>query len=132
MSSPAAIQFSNAHRSVKARTALGTSWRELTSDAILTLTTSTLHPQTQSISHCFHPISDNPAYEWDPEHRSYVKSLYRRYLNNSLNWVVRRDIWRQRAIEIRAEFERNRWVDGSVSGGFITAVYLGGKSDQQE
>ncbi|KAG8968113.1 hypothetical protein FRC03_008673 [Tulasnella sp. 419] len=29
-------------------------------------------------------------------------------LNDSLNWAVRRDLWRQRAIEIRAEFERNR------------------------
>lgn len=40
--------------------------------------------------------------------RLYVKSLYRRYLNNELNWYIRRDLWRQRAIEIRAEFERNR------------------------
>ncbi len=42
--------------------------------------------------------------------RLYVKSLYRRYLNNSLNWYIRRDLWRQKAIEIRAEFERNRCV----------------------
>ncbi|BEI83992.1 hypothetical protein CcaverHIS002_0405960 [Cutaneotrichosporon cavernicola] len=41
-------------------------------------------------------------------HRLYVKSLYRRYLNNALNWYIRRDLWRQKAIEIRAEFERNR------------------------
>ncbi|KZT32667.1 hypothetical protein SISSUDRAFT_1055251 [Sistotremastrum suecicum HHB10207 ss-3] len=41
-------------------------------------------------------------------HRSYVKSLYKRFLVNELNWVVRRDIWRRRALEIRAEFERNR------------------------
>lgn len=121
MSSPAAIQFSNAHRSVKTRTAPGISRGELTRDAILTLTTSTLHPQTQSTSHYVLPISDKPAYERDPDHRSYVKSLYRRYLNNSLNWVVRRDIWRQRAIEIRAEFERNRWVDRSLPGGFVFA-----------
>jgi hypothetical protein len=46
--------------------------------------------------------------------------------------VVRRDIWRQRAIEIRAEFERNRWVDGSLPGGFIIAVYLGVERDQQD
>ncbi|CAL1700447.1 unnamed protein product [Somion occarium] len=43
-------------------------------------------------------------------HTSYVKSLYRRYLNNELNWVVRRDLWRPRALAIRAEFERNRNV----------------------
>ena len=29
-------------------------------------------------------------------------------LTNELNWVVRRDVWREKAIEIRAEFERNR------------------------
>ncbi|KAF9814396.1 hypothetical protein IEO21_05130 [Rhodonia placenta] len=43
-------------------------------------------------------------------HRRYVQSLYRRYLNNELNWVARRDIWRGRAIAIRAAFERNRNV----------------------
>lgn len=41
-------------------------------------------------------------------HKSYVKSLYRRMLNNELNWVIRRDIWRGRALAIRAEFDRNR------------------------
>jgi hypothetical protein len=41
-------------------------------------------------------------------HRFYVKSLYKRYLVNALNWNVRRDTWRQQALEIRAEFERNR------------------------
>lgn len=43
-------------------------------------------------------------------HKAYVQSLYRRYLRNSLNWCIRRDIWRDRAIEIRAEFERNRHI----------------------
>jgi len=43
-------------------------------------------------------------------HRLYVKSLYRRMLKDSLDWVIRRDVWRNRAIEIRAEFERNRNV----------------------
>ncbi|KAI0796996.1 hypothetical protein C8Q75DRAFT_802654 [Abortiporus biennis] len=43
-------------------------------------------------------------------HRLYVKSLYKRMLNNELNWVIRRDLWRARAIAIRAEFERNRNV----------------------
>jgi hypothetical protein len=31
-------------------------------------------------------------------------------LKNELDWVVRRDIWRGRAMMIRAEFERNRLV----------------------
>jgi hypothetical protein len=31
-------------------------------------------------------------------------------LKNELDWIVRRDIWRAKAQEIRAEFERNRWV----------------------
>ncbi|THG98334.1 hypothetical protein EW026_g3829 [Hermanssonia centrifuga] len=43
-------------------------------------------------------------------HRSYVKSLYRRYLTNELNWTIRRDLWRGKALAIRAEFERNRDV----------------------
>ncbi|KIM91229.1 hypothetical protein PILCRDRAFT_811740 [Piloderma croceum F 1598] len=43
-------------------------------------------------------------------HRLYVKSLYRRILKNELDWIVRRDIWRAKAQEIRAEFERNRNV----------------------
>lgn len=43
-------------------------------------------------------------------HRLYVKSLYRRMLKNELDWIVRRDIWRAKAQEIRAEFERNRWA----------------------
>lgn len=47
-------------------------------------------------------------------HRSYVKSLYRRMLKNELDWVVRRDIWRGRAMVIRAEFERNRYVSSSL------------------
>lgn len=38
----------------------------------------------------------------------YVKSLYKRSLVNSLNWYIRRDLWRDKAIEIRAEFDRHR------------------------
>jgi hypothetical protein len=47
--------------------------------------------------------------------RLYVKSLYKRYLTNALNWYIRRDLWRNKAIEIRADFERNRWVWASIS-----------------
>jgi len=43
-------------------------------------------------------------------HRIYVKSLYKRYLTNALDWTVRRDLWRPQALLIRAEFERNRDV----------------------
>ncbi|EJD48459.1 hypothetical protein AURDEDRAFT_162418 [Auricularia subglabra TFB-10046 SS5] len=43
-------------------------------------------------------------------HRSYVQSLYRRMLKNDLDWVVQRDIWRWRALKIRAQFESNRNV----------------------
>ncbi|KZP04572.1 NDUFB9, NADH-ubiquinone oxidoreductase [Athelia psychrophila] len=43
-------------------------------------------------------------------HRLYVKSLYRRTLKNELDWIVRRDIWRAKALQVRAEFEANRNV----------------------
>ncbi|KAK7470312.1 hypothetical protein VKT23_001743 [Stygiomarasmius scandens] len=43
-------------------------------------------------------------------HRLYVKSLYKRMLVDSLNWSVSRDVWRRRALQIRAEFEANRHV----------------------
>ncbi|KAF8204640.1 hypothetical protein BJ912DRAFT_938929 [Pholiota molesta] len=43
-------------------------------------------------------------------HRLYVKSLYKRYLKNALDWDARRDLWRSRALQIRAEFETNRNV----------------------
>ncbi|GAA5832485.1 hypothetical protein JCM3766R1_003095 [Sporobolomyces carnicolor] len=43
-------------------------------------------------------------------HSRYVKHLYRRALKGALDWYVRRDLWRNKAIEIRAQFERNRNV----------------------
>ncbi|KAJ6539711.1 hypothetical protein B0H19DRAFT_1180249 [Mycena capillaripes] len=43
-------------------------------------------------------------------HRQYVQSLYKRRLKNSLDWTIRRDVWRAKAMEIRAQFERNRDV----------------------
>ncbi|PKI83488.1 hypothetical protein MVES_002643 [Malassezia vespertilionis] len=43
-------------------------------------------------------------------HTKYVKDLYRSFLRNSLNWHIRRDVWRQDAMRIRAEFEDNRNV----------------------
>ncbi|KIJ57010.1 hypothetical protein M422DRAFT_23133 [Sphaerobolus stellatus SS14] len=53
-------------------------------------------------------MSVQPAFS--RAHRLYVKSLYKRYLTNSLNWTIRRDLWRPRALEIRAEFEKYRHV----------------------
>uniref|UniRef100_A0ABQ0L4L2 NADH dehydrogenase [ubiquinone] 1 beta subcomplex subunit 9 n=1 Tax=Mycena chlorophos TaxID=658473 RepID=A0ABQ0L4L2_MYCCL len=44
-------------------------------------------------------------------HRQYVQSLYRRRLKNSLDWTIRRDVWRAKAMEIRAEFEVNRHIE---------------------
>lgn len=49
-------------------------------------------------------------------HRLYVKSLYRRFLINELDWVVNRQEWRARAMNVRAEFERNRLAPSAVDG----------------
>ncbi|KAG2174191.1 hypothetical protein INT43_004212 [Umbelopsis isabellina] len=43
-------------------------------------------------------------------HRLYVKSLYKRSLKLSLDWYIRRDLWRQKALEIRHQFELNKNV----------------------
>ena len=43
-------------------------------------------------------------------HKQYVQNLYRRFLRNSLDWHIRRDLWRADAQRIRAEFEHNRNV----------------------
>ncbi|BGO99761.1 hypothetical protein NBRC10512_003168 [Rhodotorula toruloides] len=43
-------------------------------------------------------------------HRRYVMHLYRRALKGALDWYVRRDLWRIKAMELRAQFERNRNV----------------------
>jgi NADH dehydrogenase (ubiquinone) 1 beta subcomplex subunit 9 len=43
-------------------------------------------------------------------HRLYVKSLYKRSLKLSLDWYIRRDLWRQKALEIRQQFELNKNV----------------------
>ena len=42
-------------------------------------------------------------------HRFYVKSLYKRMLKNELDWMINRQEWRWKALQIRAEFERNRF-----------------------
>ncbi|KAH8554102.1 hypothetical protein BGW37DRAFT_517848 [Umbelopsis sp. PMI_123] len=43
-------------------------------------------------------------------HRLYVKSLYKRSLTLSLDWYIRRDLWRQKALDIRHQFELNKNV----------------------
>ncbi|KAL1664329.1 hypothetical protein GGF50DRAFT_88770 [Schizophyllum commune] len=43
-------------------------------------------------------------------HRYYVKSLYKRMLKDALDWTIQRDIWRMKAMQIRAEFDANRHV----------------------
>lgn len=43
-------------------------------------------------------------------HRSHVQSLYKRSLKLSLDWYIQRDLWRQKALEIRARFEQNKHV----------------------
>ncbi|KAG4302549.1 hypothetical protein PCANB_001217 [Pneumocystis canis] len=41
-------------------------------------------------------------------HRFRVLSLYRRSLKLSLDWCIRRDIWRIEALKIRSRFESNK------------------------
>ncbi|KAI7870017.1 hypothetical protein BDF14DRAFT_225227 [Spinellus fusiger] len=43
-------------------------------------------------------------------HRLHVQSLYKRSLKLSLDWFVQRDQWRQKALDIRAQFERNKHI----------------------
>ena len=43
-------------------------------------------------------------------HRLHVQSLYKRSLKLSLDWYGQRDLWRQKALDIRAQFERNKHV----------------------
>ncbi|CAO3613644.1 unnamed protein product [Mucor hiemalis] len=43
-------------------------------------------------------------------HRLQVQSLYKRSLKLSLNWYIQRDLWRQKALAIRAQFDHNKHV----------------------
>ncbi|KAF7731805.1 hypothetical protein EC973_008320 [Apophysomyces ossiformis] len=43
-------------------------------------------------------------------HRLHVQSLYKRSLKLSLDWYIQRDLWRQKALHIRAQFEANKHV----------------------
>ncbi|KAI9273613.1 hypothetical protein BY458DRAFT_508366 [Sporodiniella umbellata] len=46
-------------------------------------------------------------------HRSQVQSLYKRSLKLSLDWYIQRDLWRQKALQIRAQFEHNKHITNS-------------------
>ncbi|KAI7907032.1 uncharacterized protein BX663DRAFT_494591 [Cokeromyces recurvatus] len=41
-------------------------------------------------------------------HRLHVQSLYKRSLKLSLDWYIQRDLWRQKALQIRARFDQNK------------------------
>lgn len=71
---------------------------------------SYLHPQSPTTYIVLHPLPSkyNTIYSHDRNCRTYVKSLYRRILKNELDWIIRRDLWRERAIEVRMQFDRNR------------------------
>jgi len=43
-------------------------------------------------------------------HRLRVKTLYKAMLKDALDWYIQRDLWRQKAMEIRGMFERNRGI----------------------
>ncbi|KAI9247131.1 hypothetical protein BDA99DRAFT_526175 [Phascolomyces articulosus] len=43
-------------------------------------------------------------------HRLHVQSLYKRSLKLALDWTIQRDLWRQQALHIRAQFEANKHV----------------------
>ncbi|ORX99266.1 hypothetical protein K493DRAFT_279790 [Basidiobolus meristosporus CBS 931.73] len=45
-----------------------------------------------------------------PEHTIRVARLYKRCLKLSLDWTIRRDVWRVQALEIRRLFDANRNV----------------------
>jgi hypothetical protein len=59
------------------------------------------------ITSALHPTM-SAATKFSSAHRIYVKSLYKRYLTNALDWTINRDVWRWHAMQIRAEFEKNR------------------------
>jgi hypothetical protein len=66
-------------------------------------------------------------------HRLYVKSLYRRFLTNELDWTVNRQEWRARAMSVRAEFERNRSALSTVDEtGFTVLTALTGAFTTRE
>jgi NADH dehydrogenase (ubiquinone) 1 beta subcomplex subunit 9 len=43
-------------------------------------------------------------------HVQQVQRLYKRALKLSLDWHIRRDLWRINALEIRQRFEANRYI----------------------
>lgn len=59
-----------------------------------------------------------------------MQRLYKRFLNNELNWTVNRDVWRGRAIAVRAEFERNRCVAGvlRIRPSLTKPIFMAGRN----
>ncbi|KAK9382292.1 uncharacterized protein V2V93DRAFT_366936 [Kockiozyma suomiensis] len=47
---------------------------------------------------------------YTPFSAQHVYSVYRRALRLTLSWSIRRDIWRQQALQIRARFDANKDV----------------------
>lgn len=45
------------------------------------------------------------------DNKRVVQSLYRQSLRLTKNWVNRRDLWRQKTLEIRDQFEANKALD---------------------
>ena len=43
-------------------------------------------------------------------HKQEVTRLYRHALKHMLSWTVRRDLWRQEALELRERFDANKDV----------------------
>jgi NADH dehydrogenase (ubiquinone) 1 beta subcomplex subunit 9 len=45
------------------------------------------------------------------EHKRVVQALYRESLRMTRSWINRRDLWRAKALEIRAQFDENKSQD---------------------
>ncbi|KAI9363822.1 hypothetical protein BD770DRAFT_440263 [Pilaira anomala] len=62
-------------------------------------------------------------------HRLHVQSLYKRSLKLSLDWYIQRDLWRQKALAIRAQFEQNKALTNPKE---IQAVVQNAEKELQE
>ncbi|KAI8643497.1 hypothetical protein BD408DRAFT_364693 [Parasitella parasitica] len=62
-------------------------------------------------------------------HRLQVQSLYKRSLKLSLDWYIQRDLWRQKSLQIRAQFEQNKHVTNPKE---IQALIQNAESELQD
>lgn len=53
-------------------------------------------------------------------------------LTDSLNWTIHRELWRRRALVIRAEFEKNRWLTLHVSSRTILNPFFSNVHDPRQ